>query len=419
MIPEFSNTGLLTTYSSAIETFFNAGGDLFVDSSNGISGYYSFLPSVIGADGPGINQSTGFSATPADTSIGIQSNMINGYPTHNTFGSPDPVFTVFETHAQGIVSIGARDVVISGGGLGAALAVTVNNVAPQLQNLAITSPVSETASATLSGVILDPGTQDTFKIGIDWGDPLSPNNTETIDLANPPAHVTWNAVNRQFSVSHQYLDDNPSGTSSDIYTVTITTLVDDDGGAADLTDSASVTQLFGDIGSTSFNNATSPTFAPVHANEVTFSANAGYSSYAHSHGSSVDVFVEIHDPVSNAWTEIFRTTLAGGSDYFFAGQTYTFPTQSVDQVRLRSNPGMNQTYHNWSNFSINFQGNSTADVTVNNLPPTGNGDAGSVNEDGPAVMPSMSCSTSGAIKRLARKRKQPLMRFSLTTRSIS
>ena len=43
--------------------------------------------------------------------------------------------------------------------------------------------------------------------------------------------VTWNHVTRQFTVTHQYLDDNPSGTPSDNYTISVTA-TDDDGGVS-------------------------------------------------------------------------------------------------------------------------------------------------------------------------------------------
>ncbi|MBW3542596.1 MAG: hypothetical protein KY476_20225, partial [Planctomycetes bacterium] len=107
----------------------------------------------------------------------------------------------------------------------ASTTVTVNNLAPTLENLAVTSPIDENDFATLTGTIVDPGTLDTFTLDIDWGDPLSPSNTETIDLSSPPAHVTWDPITRRFSVAHQYLDDN----ASDTYTVSLT-VTDDDGG---------------------------------------------------------------------------------------------------------------------------------------------------------------------------------------------
>jgi len=101
-----------------------------------------------------------------------------------------------------------------------AAAVTVNNVAPQLQNVTITPSINENDFATLSGDIIDPGTLDTFKLVVDWGDGSA---QQTYNL---PAGST------AFSVTHQYLDDNPTGTASDIYTARIVSFTDDDGGSA-------------------------------------------------------------------------------------------------------------------------------------------------------------------------------------------
>lgn len=124
----------------------------------------------------------------------------------------------------------------------ASTTVTVNNVAPQLDDIAITPSINENDFAVLTGNITDPGTLDTFTLNINWGDPLSPNNTETIDLASPPAHVTWDPVTRQFSVTHQYLDDNPSVTPFDVYFVTAS-VTDDDGGMSGLAGASATTQM--------------------------------------------------------------------------------------------------------------------------------------------------------------------------------
>src|SRR5262249_57719912 len=71
---------------------------------------------------------------------------------------------------------------------------------------------------TSSGTITDPGTLDTFTLRVSWGD-------GTVDTQTLPAGST------SFSVQHHYLDDTPSGTSSDQFAVGLT-LTDDDGGAA-------------------------------------------------------------------------------------------------------------------------------------------------------------------------------------------
>ncbi|MDY6835021.1 MAG: PKD domain-containing protein, partial [Chloroflexota bacterium] len=90
------------------------------------------------------------------------------------------------------------------------LTVTVENVAPVLSNVTITTPVNENDTATLSGALTDPGVLDTFTLTIDWGDGSLPESS------NYPAGATV------FGGTHQYLDDNPSGTLVDDYNITVT-----------------------------------------------------------------------------------------------------------------------------------------------------------------------------------------------------
>ena len=110
----------LITYKSIFTDWFNGGGDIWADTSNGASGYYDWLPLGVAADGQGINQSTGFTATAAGTAIGITSNMINGFPTHSRFTSWDPAFTVLETHTSfpnDAVSLGIQEAKIINGSI--------------------------------------------------------------------------------------------------------------------------------------------------------------------------------------------------------------------------------------------------------------------------------------------------------------
>ncbi|MGB4966285.1 MAG: Ig-like domain repeat protein, partial [Microgenomates group bacterium] len=89
--------------------------------------------------------------------------------------------------------------------------VTVANVAPSALTLNLSSgTINENGSVSLSGSFTDPGTLDTHNVVISWGD----TSTTTIPLA---AGVT--AIP---STAHTYLDDNPTGTASDIYTITVT-----------------------------------------------------------------------------------------------------------------------------------------------------------------------------------------------------
>jgi len=98
--------------------------------------------------------------------------------------------------------------------------ITVNNVAPVLEDLKATT-IEENGVTTLTGTITDPGTLDSFSLVVDWGDPLSPKNVET---------YTYDAGKKSFELTHQYLDDNPSGTAWDQYTISLR-VTDDDTGA--------------------------------------------------------------------------------------------------------------------------------------------------------------------------------------------
>jgi hypothetical protein len=98
--------------------------------------------------------------------------------------------------------------------------VTINNVAPRIGgSLTLTaSAINENGSVTLSGSFTDPGVQDTHKVTIDWRD----GNRSTVNLQ---------AGTLTFSVAHQFLDDNPTATSSDLLTINVR--VDDDDGDSD------------------------------------------------------------------------------------------------------------------------------------------------------------------------------------------
>jgi large repetitive protein len=104
----------------------------------------------------------------------------------------------------------------------ASASVTVNNVSPIVATLSATS-VNENGTVTLSGTYNDVGTQDTHTLTIDWG--------EGVPQTVPVSGGT-------FSFTHQYLDDNPTATASDVYTIGVT-LTDDDTGTD--TGSASTT----------------------------------------------------------------------------------------------------------------------------------------------------------------------------------
>lgn len=109
--------------------------------------------------------------------------------------------------------------------------ITINNVAPELGGslLLTASSIEENGSVTLNGSFTDPGVLDAHAVTIDWRDGTS----QTINLQ--PASNT-------FSVTHQFLDDDPTATPSDMYTINVK--VDDDDGDSD---SESVTLLVNNL----------------------------------------------------------------------------------------------------------------------------------------------------------------------------
>ena len=99
--------------------------------------------------------------------------------------------------------------------------VTVNNVPPVVSVTGDT--IDEDGTASIDVTLSDVGTLDTHTIDIDWG----VGETPDLGVAISPGATTF---------THQYLDDNPTGTLSDDYTVGVTVTDDDDGvGTTDTT----------------------------------------------------------------------------------------------------------------------------------------------------------------------------------------
>ncbi len=100
--------------------------------------------------------------------------------------------------------------------------ISVLNVTPTITGLALDSKnINENNTVVLSGVFTDPGLQDTHTVLINWGD----GNISTLPVNQ------LGQVNRAFQLSHQYLDDTPTGTPSDLLPI-IVTVLDDDGDSA-------------------------------------------------------------------------------------------------------------------------------------------------------------------------------------------
>ena len=102
------------------------------------------------------------------------------------------------------------------------LDLAVDNATP----VVVLNPVDtidENGTATVTGTITDPGVLDSFTMEVNWGDLSSPNNIETYTFA------VSNTGSQSFALTHQCLDDNPSQTSSDSYTISVI-VRDKDGG---------------------------------------------------------------------------------------------------------------------------------------------------------------------------------------------
>lgn len=98
------------------------------------------------------------------------------------------------------------------------LASGTSNTPPSLSNIAATTPINENGTATLSGNIADADAGDSFTLTVDWGDGSVPQN------------FNYAAGTTSFSETHQYLDDNPTATASDNYTISLA-LSDNAGGS--------------------------------------------------------------------------------------------------------------------------------------------------------------------------------------------
>ncbi len=124
-------------------------------------------------------------------------------------------------------------------------------------NLVITispSVINENESATVTGSFDDPDTADIHTVSIDWGDGNSSN-------------LTLPTGDRSFTISHQYMDDDPSGTSADIYAISAT-VTDQIGQFASVATSIQVNNVPPQVGA--INGPTGPT--NINSQPLNFSA---------------------------------------------------------------------------------------------------------------------------------------------------
>ena len=160
-----------------------------------------------------INWGEGLAETVAVT--GGAFSVTHQYKDDNPTGTASDVYTI--------------NVTLTDDDTGAATSsttTTISNLPPVIDSLSATS-VDENGTVTLSGTYHDTGTQDTHTLTINWGEGLA----ETVAVAGGA-----------FSVTHQYKDDNPTGTASDVYTINVT-LTDDDTGTATSSTTTTISNL--------------------------------------------------------------------------------------------------------------------------------------------------------------------------------
>ena len=193
---------------------------------------------------------SGLAANPSTISVG-SSTTLNGtvndagtLDTHQVvinWGDGSPTATLnlaagvtafsasHQYNSSGTFNIGVTTTDDDTGSADGSASVTVDPLPqqpPVLSNVAVTSPVTESGIATLTGNISDPNAGDTFNLIVNWGD------------GSPSQFFSYPAGTTSFSAGHQYRDDNPTGTPSDNYTISLA--LNDNGGGSD-TDSVVVT----------------------------------------------------------------------------------------------------------------------------------------------------------------------------------
>jgi len=99
--------------------------------------------------------------------------------------------------------------------------IQVDNVAPTITSLTPPAIINENDTHTLTGTFHDAGPLDTHTVLINWGPGEGSTTLSGADLISL-GNGEWS-----FSANHQFLDDNPTATASDVYTISVTVTDDD------------------------------------------------------------------------------------------------------------------------------------------------------------------------------------------------
>ncbi|WP_417392263.1 hypothetical protein, partial [Gimesia sp.] len=284
-------------------------------------------------------------------------SLVHKYADDNPAGTPVDLYQITVTVSDS-----------SGASTTAETSVTVNNVAPRFRGLLATPTINENGTAYLNAYFSDPGLDDTFTVVIDWNSSGNPGSTdEGTTILTHSDLVSLGSGLWRASASHQYLDDNPTGSPQDIYHIGIT-VTDDDGGVIATSIDGGIpaqTNLSPTIG----DEITSPTFATVHnADRISFFGPGVADSY----GGPVNLEMQVHNPVTGNWETIWTTTILSGQRYDFNGREFQFSPRDVDAVRLSSDSGQGKTFSSWNSgavVTIKPDHDLSPAVTVNNVNP--------------------------------------------------
>jgi hypothetical protein len=233
------------------------------------------------------------------------------------------------------------------------LTVTVNNVAPTIDSLT-GDIINENGVATVSGTFSDPGTMDTFTVTIDWGE-------------GSPQDYSYPAGSTSFIETHQYLDDNPTATASDVYSVSVTVTDDDTGSDSDST-SVTVNNVAPTIDSATGDTineggiaTVSGTFSDIGTLDTftididwddgstdTYSYGVASTIFSHTHPYTLtgayDVSVTVIDDDTGEDSDTVRVVVLPYSDLTNSGLCPSFdrePETEGDQFRLIFTPDLN------------------------------------------------------------------------------
>jgi hypothetical protein len=200
-----------------------AGGGSLILNGNYVQGSTGTLRIGLAgtAAGTGYSQLVANGSVTLDGSLAVSLSFLSAVGDqfailHNSGAAP--ISGTFAGLPEGTVILlnGQRFQISYVGGAGNDVLLIHLNTPPTLANLAVTSPINEGSTATLTGGIVDPDPLDTHTLVVNWGD------GSTADT------FSFGAGSQSFRESHQYLD-NPAGQPNGSFPITVT-VTDNHGG---------------------------------------------------------------------------------------------------------------------------------------------------------------------------------------------